>query len=139
LIETTVKNIRGGARLVMDTAGAFDEVSGSSRKAGELTGQIAEASNSQARGIEEINKAVMDMDTVVQQTAANAEESASASLELNREAARMKEMVNSLTALVGSAREVENRKGKKASKRNKSEAQNPEYAAQPGRVTERNP
>jgi uncharacterized protein YoxC len=119
LIETTVKNIKDGAKLVVDTASAFDEVSGSSKKAGELTGDIAAASGSQAQGIEDINKAVIDMDKIVQHTAANAQESASASLELNKEAARMKEMVHALTTLVGSNLRLKDKPGKKAVKRKK--------------------
>jgi methyl-accepting chemotaxis protein len=107
LIETTVKKIKQGDQLVTDTASAFDEVSGSSKKASKLTEKIAAASNEQAHGIELINKAVNDMDKVVQQVAANAEESASASLELEKEAARMKTVVHALTALVGGDSPVE--------------------------------
>jgi uncharacterized protein YoxC len=131
LIETTVKNIKDGAKLVLDTASAFDEVSGSSKKAGELTGDIAVASNCQAQGIEEINKAVIDMDKIVQHSAANAEESASASLELNKEAARMKEMVHALTTLVGSDHRLESKPGKRAVKRKILEAEQPEYGTHP--------
>ena len=41
--------------------------------------EIAAASNEQALGVEQINKAVEEMNSVTQQVAANAEESASAS------------------------------------------------------------
>jgi len=48
-----------------------------------LINEIATASIEQAQGIEQINKAVADMDKVVQQNAANAEESASVSEEMS--------------------------------------------------------
>lgn len=51
----------------------------SAAKAGELVGEIAAASNEQAQGIDQGNKAVGEMDKVTRQNAANAEESASAS------------------------------------------------------------
>jgi methyl-accepting chemotaxis protein len=40
-------------------------------KVWELVGQIAATSNEQASGIEQVNKAVAEMDKVIQQTAAN--------------------------------------------------------------------
>jgi len=63
---------------------------------------IAAASNEQAQGIEQVNKAVTEMDKVVQSNAANAEESASASEEMNAQAASMKCFVDDLVALVDS-------------------------------------
>jgi methyl-accepting chemotaxis protein len=55
----------------------------------------------QAQGIEQVNKAVSEMDQVVQQNAANAEESASASEEMNAQAEQMKAVVMELVAIVG--------------------------------------
>jgi len=63
--------------------------------------EIAAASREQAQGIEQIGKAVTEMDQVVQQNAANAEESASASEELNAQAEQMKNYVEDLNVLVG--------------------------------------
>jgi len=58
---------------------------------------------------------VAQIDKVTQQNAANAEESASASEELNTQAESMKEMVHSLVVLVGT----------KTAKRNKDDDTNP--------------
>jgi methyl-accepting chemotaxis protein len=44
-------------------------------KVGELVGEIAAAFNEQSQGIDQINKAVSEMDKVVQSTAASAEKS----------------------------------------------------------------
>ncbi|MBW1939643.1 MAG: methyl-accepting chemotaxis protein, partial [Deltaproteobacteria bacterium] len=80
---------------------AFTEVAGNVSKGGELVGEIAAASNEQAQGIEQVNRAVTEMDKVTQQNAANAEESASASEEMNAQAEQMKDFVGELVTLVG--------------------------------------
>jgi methyl-accepting chemotaxis protein len=64
-------------------------------------GEIAAASQEQAQGIEQINKAVAEMDKVVQRNAASAEESASASEEMSAQTEQMKSHVLELIVLVG--------------------------------------
>lgn len=101
LIEETVKKVIDGSTILSHTNEAFDTVADSTARVGELVAEIAAASNEQALGIEQVNKAVSDMDRVVQQNAANAEESASASQEMNAQAENMKGIVYQLVALVG--------------------------------------
>jgi len=101
LIEGTVKKVKDGSELVTKTNQAFGEVAGSATKVGQLVGEIAAASNEQSQGIDQVNKAVAEMDKVVQQNAANAEESASASEEMNAQAQEMKGFVEELVTLVG--------------------------------------
>ena len=101
LIEGTVKKVNDGSELVTRTNEAFTQVAESSAKVGDLVGEIAAASNEQAQGIEQVNTAVVEMDKVTQQNAANAEESASASEEMSAQAEQMKAMVGELVALVG--------------------------------------
>ena len=101
LIEGTVKKINDGSNLVATTNDAFSEVAESAKKVGQLVGEIAAASREQAQGIEQVNKAVVDMDKVTQQNAANAEESASAAEEMNAQAAQMMGYVNEMLALIG--------------------------------------
>ncbi|MBI4777119.1 MAG: chemotaxis protein [Deltaproteobacteria bacterium] len=103
LIEKTVKKVNDGSIFVQKANEAFTRVIDSSSKVGEILTEIAAASTEQAQGIEQINKAVAEMDRVVQQNVASAEESASASEELNRQAKSMKEFVDDLMALVGGA------------------------------------
>ena len=64
------------------------------------SGEIATASNSQAQGIEQVNRAVAEMDNVVQNATASAEESASASEELNAQAEQMKGIVQDLVSII---------------------------------------
>jgi methyl-accepting chemotaxis protein len=88
----------------------YDQISDAMQKNGqiagkvtELIGQIAMASQEQAKGISEVGTAISGMNGVTQQTAANAEESASASEELNAQAEQMKSYVADLSAVVGGA------------------------------------
>jgi methyl-accepting chemotaxis protein len=100
LIEGTVKKIKNGSDVVTKTNEAFGKVAGGSRKVAELVGEIAAASNEQAQGIDQINKAVSKMDRVVQQNSASAEESASAAEEMNAQAGQMKDYVGELIAVL---------------------------------------
>ena len=103
LIEGTVKKVKNGSELVGRTNEAFQQVAGSSAKAGDLVAEIAAASNEQAQGIDQVNTAVAEMDKVTQQNAANAEESASAAEEMSAQAETMKGMVDELVGIVGNS------------------------------------
>jgi methyl-accepting chemotaxis protein len=103
LIEGTVKKVKDGTELMARTNEAFQQVAGSSTKVAELVGEISAASSEQAQGIDQINRAVSEMDKVTQQNAANAEESAAASEEMNAQAESMKDMVGELVVMVGTA------------------------------------
>ena len=101
LIEGTTQKVKTGSDLVAGTNEAFAEVTESATKVGELVAEISAASGEQARGIEQVNTAVTEMDKVTQQNAANAQQSASSSEEMLAQAGRMKEMVAELVTLVG--------------------------------------
>ena len=104
LIEGTVKKVKDGSDLVsQDQRGLRSRWRAARPRSADLVAEIAAASNEQAQGIEQINKAVAEMDKVTQQNAANAEESASASEEMNAQAETMKGMVGELVAMVGGA------------------------------------
>ena len=105
LIEGTVKKVHEGSELVSMTNDSFEKVSVSSGKLKALVAEIAEASNEQSRGIEQVNIAISEMDKVVQQNAANAEESASASEEMNAQAEQLKAYVRDLVQLITGRRE----------------------------------
>ncbi len=101
LIEGTVDKIQIGSESVIGTNEEYSKIAQTSKKVNELVGEIAAASKEQSQGIEQVNIAVAEMDKVVQQNAANAEESASASEEMNAGAEQMKAMVEELVTLVG--------------------------------------
>jgi methyl-accepting chemotaxis protein len=60
------------------TNSAFKQVGVSSGKVVALMGEIAAASREQSEGIEQVNKAVVDMNSTTQRNAASAEELAAA-------------------------------------------------------------
>ncbi|MGD9976216.1 MAG: methyl-accepting chemotaxis protein [Desulfatirhabdiaceae bacterium] len=113
LIEGTIKKVKEGSQLVDRTSEAFSRVSVSTTRVGELLAEISTASAEQAQGIQGLNTAVTEMDRVTQQNAANAEESASASEELNAQAHEMKGMVEKLVEIVGGAQHVPQKAVKK--------------------------
>ncbi len=108
LIEESVKKIKGGSTIVDKTNQAFAQVNTESKKIKQLVAEIAAASQEQAQGIEQINKAISEMDKVVQSNAGSAEESASASEEMYAQSEQMKVFVNDLATLIeGTGRRAE--------------------------------
>jgi methyl-accepting chemotaxis protein len=105
LIEGTVKKINTGSKLVSTTGDEFTKIAESSSKVGELVAEISEASKEQANGIEQVYIAFTVMVKVVEQNAANAEESSSASEQMNAQAEQLKEYVGDLVVLVTGKRE----------------------------------
>ena len=106
MIEESVKNAEHGVAISQEVAKALSEIGEGNRKVNDLVGEIAAASNEQAQGIEQISTAVGQMDSVTQQNAANAEESASASEELSAQAEELNKMVADLRALVGGSQKA---------------------------------
>jgi methyl-accepting chemotaxis protein/methyl-accepting chemotaxis protein-1 (serine sensor receptor) len=62
---------------------------------------VNHGSEEQTRGIEQVAKAILQMEQVTQTTAAGAEESAAAAEELNAQSETVKNIVERLTAMVG--------------------------------------
>jgi len=75
-------------------------------RVGEFVAEIAQASNEQSNGIQQVNTAISEMDRIVQLNAANAEESASASEEMNAQAEQLREYIGALAALVTGKKEL---------------------------------
>ena len=121
LIEESQKNADRGVEVTADVAQSlkraveveitkgFQNTTEAANKVKQLIAEVAAASEEQAKGIEQVNAAVTQMDKVTQGNAASAEESASASEELSAQAREMSEMVSELSALVGSAKDKDGR------------------------------
>ena len=101
LIKDTVEKIEGGTGLVNQTAQAFSEVTDNAGKVGQLTKEIASASNEQATGIDYLSQGVAEMENVVQRNTASAEETASASHILSEQADQMRNIVEELVTFIG--------------------------------------
>ena len=103
LIEHTAKQVTAGYERVIGTHGEFAEVMRAVTHCETLVGEITAACSEQSLGIEQVNTAVVEMDKIVQQDAASAEELSSASGEMNAQAENMKAFVGELVALVGAS------------------------------------
>ena len=99
-IEESVNNANQGAQATVRVTAAVQETVANSGKVAQLVSEIANASQEQAQGIGQVNTAVTEMDKVTQSNAANAEESASASEELNGQADALREAVAELLRMV---------------------------------------
>lgn len=77
MMEDIVRKIKNGEKLVNVTGDGFQEIMERSSKVVNLIQEIAAASQEQAQGIEQINKAVTEMNSLTQKNAAAAEELAS--------------------------------------------------------------
>jgi methyl-accepting chemotaxis protein len=106
LIDDNVRTIHESSNIAGRAGEAFHKVKDSSGRMSELIGEVAAASREQAQGIDQINKAVSDMDRVTQQTAANAEESGSAAEEMSAQAREMQAYVQRLRLLVAGGRNM---------------------------------
>ena len=67
----------------------------------DLIGQVATASNEQAQGIDQINRAVAEMDKVVQQNAASAEEFAAVTENIKDQIVNIDDLVKSIKPILG--------------------------------------
>ncbi|MFC1488798.1 methyl-accepting chemotaxis protein [Thermodesulfobacteriota bacterium] len=123
LIGSTLKNIQEGNKLIASTMEEFYQMGDDAKKVSELFSEISVASEEQTRGIEQVNKAVAEMDRVVQQNAANAEQSASAAEELNAQAGHMKFVVEGLVSLVGETEVIKSETNKRVHRRTKAVVQ----------------
>jgi methyl-accepting chemotaxis protein len=101
LIEDSTKKIQQASVLFEQVGGELTNNRHIAKKVTEFINEIAAASGEQAQGIDQINKAVAEMDKVTQQNAANAEESASASEEMNAQAEQMKNISVTLANIIG--------------------------------------
>lgn len=78
-------------------AGDIRAIAEQSSKVVVLVDEVSLGSQEQARGIEQIGKAIAQMEQVTQKTAANAEESAAAAEELNAQSVALKDFVERLS------------------------------------------
>jgi methyl-accepting chemotaxis protein len=108
LIENTIKAVKNGRDLAQTTRDAFEEITGVAMRHAKLTDEIAVASQEQARGIEQVANAVVQMNQVTQASAASAEESASASEELNAQVEQVNGAIRELFTIIGDSNGARN-------------------------------
>ncbi|HEY4074472.1 MAG TPA: methyl-accepting chemotaxis protein [Herbaspirillum sp.] len=89
LINNSVEKVDFGAGLVDRAGETMSEMVASVKRVTDIMGEIAVASQEQSAGIEQINKAITEMDNATQQNAALVEEAAASSQLLEDQAEKL--------------------------------------------------
>ena len=93
LINDSVTKVAEGTRLVDDSGETLKGIVSSIESVLSLISSISEASQEQATGINHVNTAVSQMDTMTQQNAALVEETSAVSASMNTEARKLQELM----------------------------------------------
>jgi len=93
LIGESVASVDQGAKLVQDAGHTINDVVVSVEQVNELIGEVAVASREQNSGVEEMNKALMQLEGVTQQNAALVEEAAASALTFKEGAGSLFDLV----------------------------------------------
>ncbi len=101
LIGDSVEKVASGAKLVAQTGSTMDEIVASVQRVTDIMVEITAASREQEAGIEQINQAISEMDTVTQQNAALVEEAAAAAESLQEQSAGLAQVVSIFKIDVG--------------------------------------
>jgi methyl-accepting chemotaxis protein len=110
LIQDSVRKVQDGSVLVTQSGATLAEIVGSVKKVSDIVAEIAAASREQSSGIEQVNRAVTQMDQITQQNASLVGETTTASREMAEAARRLDEMM----ARYQLARADETREGARA-------------------------
>ncbi|NOX52549.1 MAG: PAS domain S-box protein [Gammaproteobacteria bacterium] len=97
LIEDSGRKVDDGSRLVNESGETLKEIVSGVQKVTDIVGEIAAASQEQAAGIDEVNKAILQMDELTQQNAALVEEAAAASQSMGEQADGLNRMIDFFT------------------------------------------
>ncbi|MEH0164580.1 methyl-accepting chemotaxis protein [Roseateles microcysteis] len=89
LIGGSVERVAAGTQLVGTAGGTMNQVVDSVQAVREIIGRISVGASEQSRGIDEVNVAVTQLDTMTQQNAALVEQSAAAAESLRGQAAQL--------------------------------------------------
>lgn len=100
LVQETVESIHKGGDSVSATGEAFSKVAESAEKIAAYVSDISKASKEQALGIEQTNGVITEIDGDVQQSASNADASATAADKMNAEVLQLRKYVDGLVQLV---------------------------------------
>ena len=94
LIKDSVEKVDEGSKLVDESGDTLEEIVNAVKKVSDIIAEIAAAGQEQSSGIEQVNKAVMQMDEMTQQNAALVEEAASASESMEEQAKSLQQLIS---------------------------------------------
>jgi methyl-accepting chemotaxis protein len=93
LINESIQRVTDGSELVDQSGKTLTEIVGSVKRVTDIIAEITAASQEQASGIDQVNKAIMQMDETTQQNAALVEEATSASQSMKEQARALMQQV----------------------------------------------
>jgi methyl-accepting chemotaxis protein len=93
LIQDSVAKVDNGSQLVDESGKTLEEIVGSVKRVTDLIAEITAASREQATGVDEINKAVSQMDQVTTQNAALVDEASAGTHSLAEQARALAQVV----------------------------------------------
>jgi methyl-accepting chemotaxis protein/methyl-accepting chemotaxis protein-1 (serine sensor receptor) len=111
MIDGTVAGVRDGSLKLVRAAEAIQEVVKHSNKVKVLVDEVYVGSQEQARGIDQVARAVTQMQEVTQKTASNAEEGAASGRELDGHAGGLGKLVRRMHVMVGSTDQARDTSG----------------------------
>ncbi|MDR3479502.1 MAG: methyl-accepting chemotaxis protein [Burkholderiaceae bacterium] len=94
LIGDSVDKVEAGGKLVDQAGATMTEIVECVRRVTDIMGEINAASDEQSSGIEQINQAIIQMDSVTQQNAALVEEAAAAAQSMQEQAGNLFQVVS---------------------------------------------
>jgi methyl-accepting chemotaxis protein len=94
LIGDSVDKVNQGSKLVADAGATMDDIVDSVHRVSTIITEITTASKEQSAGIDEVYKAIGEMDQVTQQNAALVEQSAAAAESMQQQAAQLAQVVS---------------------------------------------
>ncbi|HEY1263024.1 MAG TPA: methyl-accepting chemotaxis protein [Terriglobales bacterium] len=101
LIEESIETSRDGNARLDQVAGAVRAMTENSIRVKSLVDDVSQGSQEQARGMDQISRAILQMEKVTQRTAASAQESASAGSNLSGHARGMRTLVHEMREMIG--------------------------------------
>jgi len=89
-----VIKVEDGSQLVERSGQTLQDIVGAVKKVSDIVAEIAAATREQASGIEQVNKAILQMDQATQQNAALVAETAAASQAMGDQAEELQKLMN---------------------------------------------
>ena len=106
LIQDSGSKVDEGSRLVNESGETLEEIVNGVKKVTDIVGEIAAASQEQSVGIEQVNKAIVQLDELTQQNAALVEEASAASESMGGQADDLNKMMQFFTVAQSDSRHV---------------------------------
>lgn len=104
LINESIQRVSDGSELVNQSGKTLEEIVSSVKRVTDIIAEITAASQEQAQGIDQVNKAIMQMDETTQQNAALVEETTSASQSMKDQA---KELMSQMEMFIVNSAETQ--------------------------------